>query len=283
MIYKIISITFLLFSASLVYAQKPITVKLISETSPPPNDAAPPKYGSGENELYKYLETNIKYPPILVKIKMEGSLDLKFKVTEDGSIKDIEITRGFDPDADDEVIRVLNAMPKWTPASVKGNPVDFVQEMTVTFTLTDDLTGQAGQQPKEKAQAAEKDSLPTVIPAETLPQTEKEPVAPVIDDPLNTDPRFPGGKKALEAYLKTNMKYPKRAMEHRIEGRVIFNIEVSAEGEITKIRLFKGVFPDCDEEAFYLIKKMPKWIPGLKDGKPAAKQIMLPVPFKLPK
>jgi len=79
------------------------------------------------------------------------------------------------------------------------------------------------------------------------------------------------------------MKYPKRAIKYGIEGRVIFNIEVSAEGEISKIWLFKGVFPDCNEEAYYLIKKMPKWIPGLKDGVSVAKQVMLPISFELPK
>jgi TonB family protein len=281
MIYRYPILIAFIFSASFIHAQKPITVKLISEIPLSLSEAVSPKYGSRENELCKYLETNIKYPPILVKIKMEGSLDLKFRVTGEGNIKDIEITRGFDPDADGEVIRVLQAMPKWTPASADGTPVDFVQKMTVTFTLTEDLIQQDKQQPKEKTQAAERDSLPATIPADTLSRIKEEPAIPVIDS-LNTDPQFPGGKKALETYLKTNMKYPKRAIEHRIEGRVIFNIEVSADGEITKIWLFKGIFPDCNEEAFYLIKKMPKWIPGLKDGKPAAKQIMLPVPFELP-
>jgi len=284
MIYKLSILAVLFFTSPLLHlcAQKSITIKLIPADSSSQSDIIPPKYGNGENELYEYLETNIKYPPILIKIKMEGSLELKFKVTKDGNTQDIEIVRGFDPDADDEVIRVLHSMTKWTPASTKGTPVDFIYKMTVTFTITDELSEQAKQQPTEKAQPIEKDSLPESNPIDTLSQIKEEPITPIIDS-LNTDPQFPGGKEALEAYLKTNMKYPKRAIEHRIEGRVIFNIEVSAEGEITKIWLFKGVFPDCNEEAFYLIKKMPRWIPGLKDGKPAAKQIMLPIPFVLPK
>lgn len=282
MIYKlsILAVSVFVSLSIPLYAQKSITAKLVTNSSLS-NDITPPKYQGGEEELYKFLESNIKYPPILVKIKMEGSLDLKFDISEDGSVKNIEIIRGFDPDADDEVIRVLNSMPKWAPASEKGIAIPFEQKLTITFTLTDSLLEQANQQPKDKPKD-DVDTTRIVVPADTLPPIKEEPIIPVTDS-LNTDPQFPGGKEALEAYLKTNMKYPKRAIEHRIEGRVIFNIEVSAEGEITKIWIFKGIFPDCDEEAFYLIKKMPKWIPGLKDGKPAAKQIMIPIPFVLPK
>lgn len=279
MIYKIIIATLLLLSTSFVYAQKPVTAKLIPNNPSLLNDTVPPKYEGGVGELYRFLETNIKYPPILIKIKMEGELDLMFTVSKNGDVRNVEILKGFDPDADDEVLRVMRTMPKWTPASVKGDNVDFALKLTVTFTLTDSLIEEAKNQPKVQPE----DSLSVVMPKDSLPPSEEPLITTPILDTLNTEPQFPGGKEAFEAYLKANMKYPKRAIEHRIEGRVIFNIEVSAEGEITKVWIFKGIFPDCDEEAYYLIRKMPKWIPGLKDGKPVAKQTMLPIPFVLPK
>ncbi len=246
------------------------------------NGVIPPLYKDGEKTLYDFLETNIKYPPILIKIKMEGDLELKFNVAKDGSVKDVEIVRGFDPDADDEVIRVLQAMPKWSPALLDGNPVNFTQHLSVTFKLTDTLIAQAKEQPKNEEQKLTNESSLVMIPTDTLTQIEEKQIVQESDS-LNTDPQYPGGQEALDTYLKTNMKYPKRAIKYGIEGRVIFNIEVSAEGEISKIWLFKGVFPDCNEEAYYLIKKMPKWIPGLKDGVPVTKQVMLPISFELPK
>lgn len=99
----------------------------------------------------------------------------------------------------------------------------------------------------------------------------------------NRLPEFPGGQKALSEYLKTNLKYPKRAIQMNLEGRVVFNLSVSSDGEITKIELFKGLYSECNEEAFFLIKRMPRWIPGLKNGKPAAMQVMLPIAFVLPR
>ena len=279
MVQKLIFFLFFFFSYTSLFAQDPITAKLGPNNPVLLGDTIPPQFPGGESALYRYLSDNIKYPPVLIKIKMEGSLNLIFKINKEGEIKNIAILNGFDPDADDEVMRVMRRMPKWIPASVKGEVVDFSQFINITFTITETLLEEL-KHPKED-KPAQTDPLVTIIPNDSVQIIEKPIIEPVIDS-LNTDPQFPGGKEALEAYLKANMKYPKRAIEYRITGRVIFNIEVSAEGEITKIWLFKGLFPDCNEEAFYLIKKMPRWIPGLKDGKPATKQIMLPIPFELP-
>ena len=84
--------------------------------------------------FYKYLADNIKYPPILIKIKLEGSLDLKFTINTEGKVNNIEITRGFDPDADNEVLRVMRSMPIWTPAKENGVAVNYTHHLTVTFT-----------------------------------------------------------------------------------------------------------------------------------------------------
>lgn len=278
MIYRLIFFIFLFSFYFSLSAQEPITAKLVPNNPALLGDTVLPQFPGGESALYRYLSDNIKYPPVLIKIKMEGSLDLSFEIDKEGMIKNLNITSGFDPDADDEVLRVMRMMPKWTPASLKGTPVDFLQSITITFTITDALLEEL-KRPKEDKPVLT-DSLIAIVPRDSISII--EPVIELVIDSLNTDPHFPGGKEALETYLKTNMKYPKRAIEYRITGRVIFNIEVSPEGEITKIWLFKGLFPDCNEEAFYLIKKMPKWIPGLKDGKPVTKQIMLPIPFELP-
>jgi TonB family protein len=279
--YKFIILIIILFGiATPFFAQEPITAKLATNDPALLKDTVPPLFPGGETALYQYLSETIKYPPILIKIKMEGSLAIRFQVNKAGEVKNVNILRGFDPDADDEVLRVMRSMPKWTPASAQSSPVDFNQQITITFTITDALIEES-KRPKESG-AVRSDSLTVAIPQDTLVQVIEEPKVEAVVDSLNTDPQFPGGKEALTAYLKANMKYPKRAIEYRIEGRVIFNIEVSPEGEIAKIWLVKGLLLDCNEEAFYLIKKMPKWIPGLKDGAPVAKQVILPIPFVLP-
>ncbi len=253
-------------------AQEPITAKLA------PNSIAnttPPQFNGGESDFYKYLADNIKYPSILIKIKLEGSLDLKFTINTEGKVNNIEITRGFDPDADNEVLRVMRSMPIWTPAKENGVAVNYTHHLTVTFTLTEALI----EQSKKPVEAPAPEPPKTETPLMEQPQQDVE----IKEDSLNHAPKFPGGAEAMEAYFKRNMKYPKRAIEYGIEGRVVFNLEISPEGKISNIWLFKGLFYECNEEAYFLIKKMPDWIPGLKDGKPVAMQVMVPVAFILPK
>ncbi len=258
---------------NVLLAQEPITAKLASNNI---LNTAPPQFPGGESNFYKYLSDNIKYPPILIKIKLEGSLDLKFTINKDGKVKDVEITRGFDPDADDEVLRVIQSMPSWIPAKENGEATDYTHHLTVTFSITEALIEQSKKPVEEPIQETPKTETPLI---EEQPQEETV----LKEDSLNHAPKFPGGIEGMEAYFKKNMKYPKRAIEYGIEGRVVFNLEISAEGKISNIWLFKGLFYECNEEAYYLIKKMPDWIPGIKDGKPIAMKVMVPIAFTLPK
>ncbi len=58
-----------------------------------------------------------------------------FTVKADGSIGNIKIKRMVDPDLEGEAIRHVKQMPKWTPASDNGTPVESTAEMNITFTL----------------------------------------------------------------------------------------------------------------------------------------------------
>lgn len=286
MIYKYLILAIaLIISSSKLSAQNGVSARLISLETTSENIIAP-QFPGGENELYKFLNSNIRYPYLLLKIEMEGDLDIKFSIDKDGTVQNAEITRGFDPVADDEAIRVVRTMTKWTPATDSGQPVNMEQKLTISFKADEGLKNRAKEQrEKEKndnfyigSPISKSPGLATNNTDEPHPETSIQ-----SDTLLNKSPQFPGGKDALDAYLKSNLKYPKRAIQMGIEGRVVYNILISAEGEISRIMLFKGIFRDCNEEAFYLIKKMPKWIPGLKDGKPTSMEVMLPIPFVLPK
>ncbi|GAB6121214.1 energy transducer TonB [Dysgonomonas termitidis] len=286
MIYRYLTFTIaLIISLSALSAQNGVSAKLVPVETGSENIIAP-QFPGGEAGLYKFLESNIRYPYLLLKIEMEGDLDIKFTIDKDGTVREVGITRGFDPVADDEVIRVVKAMPGWTPATDSGQPVKMEQKLTVSFKADEDLKKRAKEQ-REK-EANDNFYVGSLVTNETDLSVRKSDgiVAAIIsqgDTLLNKAPQFPGGREALEAYLQSNLKYPKRAIQMGIEGRVIYNILISEQGEISRIALFKGIFRDCNEEAFYLIKKMPKWIPGLKEGKPAPMEVMLPIPFVLPK
>jgi TonB family protein len=286
MIHKyLIFVIALIIRLSALSAQNGVLVKLIPAETESGNITAP-QFPGGETGLYKFLESNIRYPYLLLKIEMEGDLDIKFTIDRDGTVQEAEITRGFDPIADDEAIRVVKAMPRWIPAADSGQPVKMEQKLTISFKADEDLKERAKEQREKEANDNFYVGYKLTKESDLQIDNSNKVVSDIIvqsDTLLNKSPQFPGGKEALEAYLKSNLKYPKQAIQMGIEGRVIYNILISEQGEISRIVLFKGIFRDCNEEAFYLIKKMPKWIPGLKDGKPAPMEVMLPIPFVLPK
>lgn len=66
-------------------------------------------------------------------------------------------------------------------------------------------------------------------------------------------PEYPGGKKALREFISSQLRYPSDALEQNIQGTVAVAYEVNDEGEVENIRVVKGLFPSCDEEAVRLV------------------------------
>lgn len=260
-----------------------VTVQIV-KTNADKEGITLPQFEGGETALYQYLTDNIKYPLLLIDIEMEGDTQVKANIGKDGSVNDIEILRGFDPLADDRIIYALKAMPKWKPATKQGIAIEMPVVLNVSFTLNDELRNFVKEQKKDGVSLEQLDEAENRQREQALISSEDTTPTPTVetDTTANRPPEFPGGKEALDTYFKKNLKYPKKALEKKLEGRVIFNITVSAKGEITDIIFRNGFHYECNEEAYYLIKKMPDWIPGLKDGKPTSMQIILAIPFELP-
>ncbi len=69
-------------------------------------------------------------------------------------------------------------------------------------------------------------------------------------------PEYPGGKEAFKKYIKDNLKYPKEAMEQKIEGIVHLVAEINDNGEIEQVWIENGLGYGCDEEAVRLLKSI---------------------------
>ncbi|HNY01097.1 MAG TPA: TonB family protein [Bacteroidales bacterium] len=112
-------------------------------------------------------------------------------------------------------------------------------------------------------------------------------VAPVVQDPPYTTvdkmPSFNGGEDARIKFMVENLKYPEEAIKKGIQGVVFVSFVVKADGSVASVKIVRGIGHGCDEEAFRVVKSMPKWIPGEMDGKPVDVIFNLPVKFKLDK
>lgn len=93
-------------------------------------------YPGGMGELMKFLSRNIKYPKEAQDKGIQGRVVLQFVVNKDGSICDSKVVKAVDPQLDAEALRVINAMPNWTPGKQKGEPVRTRFTLPVSFRLS---------------------------------------------------------------------------------------------------------------------------------------------------
>ena len=94
-------------------------------------------------------------------------------------------------------------------------------------------------------------------------------------------PEFPGGVEKFMEFLSGNIKYPETAKDKNISGRVFIQFVIEKDGSVTNVKVMKGIGGGCDEEAVRVVKSMPKWKPGMQDGKPVRVSYNLPIVFKL--
>ncbi|MBL7957953.1 MAG: energy transducer TonB [Flavobacteriales bacterium] len=94
-----------------------------------------PAFPGGEAEMRKYLGKSIKYPQMAQDAGISGTVFLTFEVDKDGKIKDVKVLRGIGGGCDEEAIRVVKAMPQWTPGKQRGKPVRVQFTLPVKFTL----------------------------------------------------------------------------------------------------------------------------------------------------
>ena len=94
-------------------------------------------------------------------------------------------------------------------------------------------------------------------------------------------PEFPGGTEALLKFVANNVKYPEKAKDEEISGRVFISFVIEKDGSVSNVELKRGIGGGCDDEAVRVVKAMPKWKPGIKDGKPVRVSYMMPINFKL--
>lgn len=94
-----------------------------------------PAFPGGEAEMRKYLGKSIKYPQMAQDAGISGTVFLTFEVDKDGKIKDVKVLRGIGGGCDEEAIRVVKAMPQWTPGKQRGKPVRVQFTLPVKFML----------------------------------------------------------------------------------------------------------------------------------------------------
>jgi len=269
-----VKITKSLLGNNLQTQQKKPAVKTTVKFTPPQvtekgekpmqNPEKIPEFKGGMEGMQKFLAKNIHYPVSAMKVKTQGTVYVQFIISKTGKVSDAKVLRGIGLDCDKEALRVVKAMPDWTPGQNKGKTVSVVMQIPIKF--------QMQKATPEKSVA--------------LPENPKGPYTADSDLPLlvvEKQPKYNGGYDAMLNFLKKNIKYPESAKKSGIQGTVYVQFVVEKTGKISRIKILRGIGKECDEEAVRVVNSMPKWIPGRQSGKTVPVMFQIPVRFQLSK
>jgi periplasmic protein TonB len=150
---------------------------------------------------------------------------------------------------------------------------DFKDAVAAQTTQTTGTTGSAALPTTPKGGTA---AVPFVDEDEPKEKADEKPFIVVEERPS-----FPGGERALMQWLADNIKYNAMAREVGAEGKVFLRFVVEKNGEITDIKVMRGLGYGLDESAVNAVKTMPRWTAGKQNGRNVRVQFTLPVQFKL--
>jgi len=123
--------------------------------------------------------------------------------------------------------------------------------------------------------------VPTEIPTITE-NVKTEEVEQILDiTQVQVLPSFPGGVDAMYKYITDSFKWPSRDIEEGNHGKVFVQFVVNKKGEVTDVKIARGINDRLDAEAIRVIKGMPNWSPGRNAGVPVTCRFMIPVTLKL--
>lgn len=191
------------------------------------------------------------------KVKLSLIIDKTGKVLEvrKGSLKDSLLLSVSN--------KLLKDMTIFYPAKVENILVD--SELIVEFKLS-----------KKDFSILSVEPLPS-LNAVDKPRSENQ---PNVYGKVEQMPEYPGGQEGLRKFLAITVRYPIEALQKGIQGKVFVNFVIDETGEITKIQIAKGVHKSLDQEALRVVQLMPKWTPGIQDGKPVKVSYTVPISFR---
>ncbi|WP_320018406.1 M56 family metallopeptidase [Labilibaculum manganireducens] len=212
-----------------------------------------PQYPGGSLALQKYIAESVRYPKDAFEKGISGRVFVTFVVNKEGKVDQAHVVRGVDASLDAEALRVMNSIPKWTPGYEKGEAVSVSYTVPINFSFKDD----------EKIDETSVDGRAN--------RSQMDGVAP----------QFPGGDLELQKFIARMVKYPEEAQKKGEKGRVFVTFIINKLGAVDSVRTAKSVSPSLDAEAIRVIKALPDWIPGSKDGQSVNVTYTLPINFDL--
>lgn len=252
---KSLFLFFFLISQFFCLAQTDSTNKLVIEEAIKILVEKEPEFPGGKKAMFEFIDKNLIYPQSAMDSAIEGIVNVRFTVAESGYLSNLMVVVskekiGFG--LEEAAIEVVKKMPRWKPGRHNGVLVPITCTIPIKFSFA------------YKTSATVNEKIPDNI---FLISTIK--------------PQFPGGRTAMIDFISKNLKYPKSAIDNKIEGKVLLKFIVDSIGKICCVDIVgEPIGYGLEEEAIRIIRSMPNWTPAYTDDRPVAVYYRMPITFK---
>jgi TonB family protein len=228
----------------------------------------------GWEDFYLFARYALKYPANAQKLQVQGSTLITFSVN-DGSAENLNLGKALGQGCDAEVMRVILAYPAYE--NIKNGKyaikVNFSIKGAETPKLNTDISAPKGYM-----------VLNDLFVSAAVIEENNDPLGKVHDYvSTDTPPSFPGGMSFFYQYLKKTVKYPEEAVKNKVQGKVFTSFIVEKTGELSNIKVERGIGSGLDEEAIRVLSASPKWTPGIQNGAAVRVKFNIPITFFLDK
>lgn len=224
-------------------------------------DDLPENYG-GKEELKRLIDCHLQYPENALKNKTEGSVDIKYVCSENGTIVSYKVIKSPDKELETEAIRLFK-MLLFKPAFKEDHTVAFEHYITIPFNIS--------RYKKSLKRRDKENANPAKLEVDT---------SFAIHERADKQPNFIYGTDSLLKYISSELEYPQEAKVKSIEGTVVLSFIVEPNGFISNLNVEKSVGGGCQEEAIRVIGQT-KWNPAQKDKRLVRCKMTYSVVFKL--
>ena len=231
-----------------------------------PNSAGDPKWNYKDKEgilVFRQAKQEAKEAPKLIFGESNGPEPL---LVLDGKVATMEQVKAIDQSSIDHINVLKYSEDKKDLLRVYGDKFNADTSNGIIFIVT-----------KEYAKSDERKKDYVVV----VKSKDKEAAKENVFDVVEHMPEFPGGMKEMMNYLSTNIHYPEAAHKAGIQGRVVVNFIVEADGTISNANVVRSVSEELDAEAIHVVQNMPKWKPGMQNGKTVRVKYNIPISFRL--
>jgi len=274
------AITLLLSSATISQNEeiKAVAEEIISPVSIPEivlGDPIPENKNEQLDGFYTHLAESIKYPAKALNKNIQGNSVVKFTLTK-GEVKEISTSTALGSGCDAEVMQAILSYSNLKTITSGKYYIKVAFRLAgssnapIINSKINTPTGYKGlkevkvtgfQKPKVTAATKDKKVYDFVT--------------------IDLQPGFPGGMDKFYEYLSKNIKYPEAALKNNIQGKVFLSFIVETTGELSSIKVERGLGFGMDEEALRVMENSPKWTPGYSGNTPVRVKYNIPMSFTL--